>query len=176
MDLSRVSCSVGGLLHRLASRAQIAERAAQASIRSTRSASHAASRRITPTQEINAQYAAFLADFELVEEAYVQSIVNGSSSTITVSATLTAAYTYPSTQMQVDDAAVFGPNGAFTTPVNASASLGGVPIGATYVITGRSGNTLIINTATSSNSNLVQGGSHRIGPEHQPDECRDDLP
>jgi hypothetical protein len=61
--------------------------------------------------------------------------------------------------MQVDDAAVFGPNGAFASPVSASASLGGVPVGAIYVLTGRSGNTLIVNTATSSNSNLVQGAT-----------------
>jgi hypothetical protein len=116
-------------------------------------------RRLTPSQEINAQFASFLADFVVVEEQYVQSIVSGSSSTITVSATLTSSYTYPSTQMQVDNAAVFGANGVFTTPVNASASLGGVPVGATYVLTGRSGNTLIVNTATSSNSNLVQGAT-----------------
>ena len=132
---------------------------------------------VTPTAEINAQFAAFVADFELVEEAYVQAIVSGSTSTITVGATLTAPYTYPSTQMQVDDAAVFGPNGVFTTPVNASASLGVVPVGTTYVLTGRSGNTLIVNTATSSNSNLVQGATLAgSSPEHQPDECRFDLP
>ena len=147
-------------VHRPAQVAAILAQAAHQSIRGSHSAApqHAALR-VTPTAEINAQFAAFLADFVLVEEAYVQSIVNGSTSTITVTANLTAPYTYPSTQMQVDNAAVFGPNGVFTTPVNASASLGGVPVGASYVLTGRSGNTLIINTATSSNSNLAQGAT-----------------
>src|SRR6516165_6218445 len=50
--------------------------------------------RTTPTAEINAQYAAFLADFVQVEDAYVQSIVNGQTSTTTVTATLTEPYTF----------------------------------------------------------------------------------
>lgn len=115
------------------------------------------SRRTPPAAEINAQYQKFATDFAGIERLYVESVVNGSTSTVTVSATLTAPYIYPSTQIQVDNAAVFGPEGVFPTPVSAVASLGGVPLGATYTITGRSGNTLIVDTGSSSNSPLQQG-------------------
>ena len=115
------------------------------------------SQRIPPAAEINYQYQKFLADFAAVEQLYVESLVSGSTSTISVSATLTAPYLASSAQMQVDNASVFGPNGTFATPVSATASLSGVPLGATYVLTGRSGNTLIVDAASSSASPLSQG-------------------
>ena len=59
----------------------------------------------------------------------MESIVNGQTSTTTVTATVTAAYTSPSTTIQVDNAAVFGANGIFSSPINATASLGGIPLG-----------------------------------------------
>ncbi|MGC8644235.1 MAG: hypothetical protein ACP5XB_30615, partial [Isosphaeraceae bacterium] len=121
-------------MHRSAIVSPMAVQAARQAARRAQALAAQHARRITPTAEINAQFAAFLTDFEVVEEQYVQAIVSGSSTTVTVSATLTAPYTYPSTQMQVDNAAVFGQNGVFTTPVTASASLGGVPVGASYVL------------------------------------------
>src|SRR4051794_17605501 len=103
--------------------------------------SHAA--RISPTAEINLQYAAFLADFRNVEQSYIESINSQSSSSVSVSATLTAPYTVTSTLMQVDNASVFGPDGAFGAPVAAVATVNGIPVG-TFVLTGRAGNTLIL--------------------------------
>ena len=41
--------------------------------------------------------------------------------------------------MQVDNATTFGPDGTFATPLNATASVGGVNVG-TFALTGRSGN------------------------------------
>ncbi len=98
-------------------------------------------RRISPTAEINAEYAARVADFVLVEQADIATLASQDTGTATVSATLTAAYAAGSVQMQVDDASVFGPDGIFTTPVTATASVGGVPVG-TFALTGRSGNLL----------------------------------
>ncbi len=122
--------------------------------RTVHAANHA--QRIAPTAEINAEYAAFVSDFTLEETAYLASLTSQSTSTTTVSATLTAAYAAGSVQMQVDNASVFGPNGAFTTPVNATASVGGVPVG-TFALTGRSGNLLLINSAQSSQVSLNSG-------------------
>ena len=120
----------------------------------------------------------FLADFAQVEAAYVESIVNGQTSTTTVTATVTAPYTLSlPPRSQVDNAAVFGANGVFATPINANASLGGIPLGATYVLTGRSGNTLTVNTATLEQFQPAgRDHAHGHGPEQEPDERRDDLP
>jgi hypothetical protein len=115
---------------------------------------HAA--RITPITEINAQYAAFLADFTLVQQAYIESLTSSSTNTITVTATLTAPYTAGSVLMQMDNASVFGPNGTFTTPLNATATFGGITVG-TFVLTGRQGNTLTIDPTKSSLVNLNPG-------------------
>jgi hypothetical protein len=116
----------------------------------------AASRRVPPTAEINAEYAAFTADFAKVEQAYLSTITSQSTNTQTVTATLTAPYLAGSVQMQVDNASVFGPNGTFTSPIAATASVGGVSVG-TFILTGRSANLLLINTAQSSAINLNPG-------------------
>ena len=126
--------------------------------------------RVTPTTAINAQYAAFVADFVEVEQAYVDSLSSGSTNTITVTATLTAPYVAGAVQMQVDNASVFGPTGTFTTPVNATASFGGIPVGS-FVLTGRSGNTLTSSSETESGQ--PESGRDPISqcPEHQPNQC-----
>ena len=100
----------------------------------------AASSRVTPAQEINNQYAQFLAAFQTVAESYVQSLNETSTGTTTVSATLTAPYLAGTASMQVDDAAVFGPAGIFATPITATAQVGSVPVGQ-FVLTGSSANT-----------------------------------
>jgi hypothetical protein len=102
--------------------------------------------RPTPAAEINAQYDAFLADFRTVEQAYIESINSQSANTVSVSAKLTAPYAVTSTLLQVDNASVFGPDGAFGTPVTAFATVNNIPVG-TFVLTGRSGNTLILDPA-----------------------------
>ena len=79
-----------------------------------------------------------MSDFAQVEAAYIASLTSQNTGTATVSATLTAAYAAGSVQMQVDDASVFGPDGIFTTPVTATASVGGVPVG-TFALTGAQG-------------------------------------
>jgi hypothetical protein len=114
------------------------------------------SQRITPTAEINAEYAAFVSDFALVEAAYVNSLTSNGTGSATVTATVTSPYTAGSVQIQVDNASVFGANGTFTSPVNATASVGGVTVG-TFALTGRSGNLLLVNAAQSSQINLSQG-------------------
>jgi hypothetical protein len=157
----RLLLSTGPTPPGIHSTAQVASALAQSAHRSVRS-SHRTQQhpqRVTPTAEVNAQFATFLADFALVESAHVESIVNGQTSTTTVNATVTAPYTAPAATIQVDNAAVFGANGIFATPVNASASLGGIPLGASYLLTGRNGNTLIVNTALSSSTNLPIGAT-----------------
>ena len=69
---------------------------------------------------------------------------------------VTADYTAGSVQIQVDNASVFGANGTFASPINATASVGGVTVG-TFSLTGRSGNLLLVNTAQSSLINLNSG-------------------
>jgi hypothetical protein len=58
--------------------------------------------------------------------------------------------------MQVDNASVFGPNGTFLSPVTATASVGGVVVG-TFILTCRSGNTVVVNPTESSQVNLNPG-------------------
>jgi hypothetical protein len=58
--------------------------------------------------------------------------------------------------MQVNNAAVFGPNGTFPAALTATASVGGVTVG-TFTLTGRSGNILLLDTAQSSPVNLASG-------------------
>ena len=118
---------------------------------------HATVRRVTPAAEINAQYNAFASDFAAVEQLYVTAINEQATGTVTVSTTVTAAYTPPSPLMQVKNASVFFPNGS-TTPVTATATttLGGAPIG-TFYFTGFSGNSLIVNTTLSSPVSLPVG-------------------
>src|SRR5262245_21704336 len=109
---------------------------------------HHAKRR-SPAQEINAQYAAFLAAFRVVEQSYVQSLNQQTSNMIPVSATVTPPYASGSPVMVVDDAAVFGPPGPFNPPVTATAFVGSVSIGQ-FILTGSSGNQLTINISASS--------------------------
>ena len=116
----------------------------------------AASSRVTPAQEINNQYAQFLATFQTVAESYVQSLNETSTGTTTVSATLTAPYLAGTASMQVDDAAVFGPAGIFATPITATAQVGSVPVGQ-FVLTGSSANTLAVHPTLSSAVSLASG-------------------
>ena len=110
---------------------------------------HPHSARVGPAQEINTQYARFLAAFRLVEAAYVSTLNQRTTNTISVSATVTAPYAAGSPVMQVDDAAVFGPAGTFSPAVTATATVGGIPIG-TFVLLGSSGNQLVIDVSKSS--------------------------
>ena len=59
---------------------------------------------------------------------------------------MTSTFTTPSSTIPVDDAAVFGPEGKFNPPVNATAVLGTVSLG-TVTLTGSSGNLLIVGTS-----------------------------
>jgi hypothetical protein len=113
-------------------------------------------KRITPTAAINLEYASFVSDFEQVEAAYIASLTSQSTGSATVFAMVTSDYTAGSVQIQVDNASVFGANGTFASPINATASVGGVTVG-TFSLTGRSGNLLLVNTAQSSLINLNQG-------------------
>jgi hypothetical protein len=114
------------------------------------------SARLTPTQEIDTQYAQFLSDFRKVEQDYIASLSQTSSSTVAVSATVTAPYTAGFPTIQVDDPAVFGPQGTFSTPIVATALVGSVSVGK-FTLTGSSGNLLTINVAQSSNISLDAG-------------------
>jgi len=109
-----------------------------------------AQKRVTPAAEINAQYTAFLTAFNQQLESYVESLNQTSTGTVTVSATVTAAYAAGSPTIVVDDAAVFGPSGTFSTPVLTTATIGSAPPIGTFTLTGSSGNTLTINVADSS--------------------------
>ena len=95
-----------------------------------------------------------------LENSYVQAINDQSSGSVTVSAQLTQPYAAGASAMVVDNASVFGPLGAFTTPVIATATIGGVSNGTQYVFTGRSdSHTLIVNPGQSSQA----APSHRRG-------------
>jgi len=107
-------------------------------------------KRLTPAAEIDAQYTAFLNAFNQQLESYVESLNQTSTGTVTVTATVTAPYAAGSPTIDVDDAAVFGPSGTFTTPVLATATIGSAPPIGTFTLTGSSGNTLTINVADSS--------------------------
>jgi hypothetical protein len=102
-------------------------------------------KRLTPTQKINAAYAAFSLAYKNVLGQYVQAIDEQSSNTVAVSATVTAAYTPPASTIQVDNAAVFGPAGTFNPSVVANAVFGSVSFGQITLL-GSSGNQLIIAT------------------------------
>ena len=81
--------------------------------------------RITPTAEINSEYASFVSDFAQVEAAYTASLNSQSTGSANVSATVTADYTAGSVQIQVDNASVFGPNGTFTSTGERDGKRGG---------------------------------------------------
>jgi hypothetical protein len=68
---------------------------------------------------------------------------------VPVSAAVTAPYTAGAPVILVDDAAVFGPSGTYSTPITATALVGTNPIGQ-FVLTGSSGNQLVIDPSKSS--------------------------
>jgi hypothetical protein len=109
---------------------------------------HHAPLRVGPTQEINQQFAAFLVGFRRQEEAYIRSLTSQSTGMIPVSATVTAPYAAGSPVIQVDDAAVFGPSGTFSSPIPATAVVGTTPIGQ-FTLKGSSGNQLILDLSKS---------------------------
>src|SRR5208337_401795 len=63
--------------------------------------------RVTPAAEIKAQYSAFANDFATVEQLYVNAISEQSTGSVTVTATVTAAYTSGSASIQVSNASAF---------------------------------------------------------------------
>ena len=65
-------------------------------------------------------------------------------------------YTPPSAVIQVDNAAVFGPEGVFTPQVIANAVIGTVSLGQ-FTLSGSSGNNLIVDTTQSANVQLPVG-------------------
>jgi hypothetical protein len=105
---------------------------------------------LNPVAEINVQYAQFLGAFNTVLEAYVTSLEEQSTNTLTVNATVTTAYTAGSPVIEVDDAAVFGPEGTFNPSLLATATLGTAPPIGHFTLTGRSQNSLTINVSQSS--------------------------
>jgi uncharacterized membrane protein YgcG len=115
-------------------------------------------KRLTPTQEINAQYAAFTAAFNNVLTSYVQSINEQSTGFVSVSTTVTGNYTVPPLPsiIAVADASVFGPEGDYGSAVMATALLGSATLG-TVSITGSSGNNLIISPSAGTAISLPQG-------------------
>jgi hypothetical protein len=136
---------------------RVAERDAQiAARRSNHTTASSLPRRLTPTQEINAQYAAFTTSFNNVLDAYVQSINEQSSGTVSVSTTVTTAYTTPNSVIEVADASVFGPEGTYSQPVVAVATIGTVSLGQ-FSIKGSSGNFLILNVGQSTAVNVPAG-------------------
>ena len=113
-------------------------------------------KRLTPKQEINAQYALFTAGFARTLNEYVDSINEESTNDVSVQATETATYTPPSAVIQVDNAAVFGPQGVFSPQVTANAVIGTVSLGQ-FTLSGSSGNLLIVNTTLSPSVELPVG-------------------
>jgi hypothetical protein len=117
-----------------------------------------AHRRLTPTQAINAAYAAFTTAFNNVLNSYVQSIneESGNQTAVPVQAMVTAAYTPPGTFIQVNNAAVFGTEGTYPTPLAANAFIGSVKVGS-FSFSGSSGNLLLINPAMPGTVSLPVG-------------------
>jgi hypothetical protein len=103
-------------------------------------------KRLTPSQAVNAAYAAFTSGYQTVLNDYVNSINEQSSNTVTATAIVTSAFNPPSSVIQVDNAAVFGPEGQFNPPVVASAVLGTTSLGA-VTLSGSSGNLLIVSSS-----------------------------
>ncbi|MGP0068665.1 MAG: hypothetical protein ACLQGP_34325 [Isosphaeraceae bacterium] len=117
--------------------------------------SHTA-RRLTPAQEINAQFAAFLTMLNTVVDAYVASLNEQSTNTVSVTTTVAAPYAAGSPTIQVADASVFGTEGTFSQPVTATASVGNVTIGQ-FSLIGSSANQVIVNLAASSSIPMNTG-------------------
>jgi hypothetical protein len=115
-------------------------------------------KRLTPTQEINTQYAAFTAAFNSVLASYVQSINEQSTGSVSVSTTVTGNYATPPlpSTIAVADASVFGPEGDYSSSVTATALFGTATLG-TVSITGSSGNFIIIAPSAGTATSLPQG-------------------
>jgi hypothetical protein len=113
-------------------------------------------KRLTPSQAVNAAYATFTAGYTKVLNDYVKSIDEQSTSTVTVSATVTSAFTPPSSVIEVDNAAVFGPEGQFNPAVVANAVLGTASLGS-VTLSGSSGNLLIVSSSQPLTTSLPVG-------------------
>ncbi|MDR3622757.1 MAG: hypothetical protein P4L85_25615 [Paludisphaera borealis] len=118
----------------------------------------ARAQRVAPATMINREYAAFLSDFRRVEQSYIAALNDQAAGTTTVTANLVQPYLSGGSQVVVDNASVFGPNGSFAAPVTATVTISGVPNGAYLTLVGRSGNTLIVDPAASSAVNLAASG------------------
>lgn len=120
-------------------------------------ASHA-SKRLTPAEKINKEYANFLTAFNNVLNNYVQSINEQSTGMVSVSTTVEGDYSTPPlpSTILVADASVFGPEGDYSAPVTATAVLGSATLGTVY-ITGSSGNYLIITPSAGTATTLPAG-------------------
>ena len=144
-----------GLAHGEHSAARVEAQAAHAPHHAKAAQTHFA--RLTPSQKINAEYSAFLAAFNQQLDLYVASLSETSSGQAAVSATVTQAYAAGSPVIEVNDGAVFGPAGTFNPTVFATATLGNAPPIGYFYLTGSSGNSVTINTTTSSNVPLPIG-------------------
>jgi hypothetical protein len=117
-----------------------------------------ASRRVPPAAKINGEYASFLADFRKVEQAYIAALNDQAAGVTNVSANLVQPYISGGSQAVVDNASVFGPNGAFSSPITATVTVSGVANGAFLTLVGRNGNTLIVDPSSSSAVSLSGSG------------------
>jgi hypothetical protein len=115
----------------------------------------AASGRVTPAQQVRKLYSQFVTNFQAVENSYVQSLTQQSTSMVTVVTTLTTPYLAGSATMNVQDPAVFG-SPTQASPVTAFAVAGGAQVGVFQII-GTSSTQVAINTTSSSLVNLAQG-------------------
>ncbi len=116
------------------------------------------SRRLTQTQEINAQFAAFTAAFNNVLNAYTQAINEESTGTVSVATTVTVQFTVPDPVIQVSNAAVFGTAGTYPSPVLITPTIGTVALPSFYVTgSSTSGNLLIVSATQPPTTNLPVG-------------------
>ena len=141
-------------------------------------ASHT-SKRLTPTpRRSTKQYANFTMAFNNVVENYVQSINEQSTGKVSVSTTVQGDYSTPPlpSTILVADAAVFGPEGDYSSAVTATAVLGSATLGTVY-ITGSSGNYLIITPASGYGDNAAERDHPGRQRSHLgPNECHVDFP
>ncbi|MGA2705012.1 MAG: hypothetical protein ABSH35_28455 [Isosphaeraceae bacterium] len=118
--------------------------------------------RVTPVAEINAEYCAFMSDFKKVEGYYVTAINEQSSTTVPVTATVTANYpsAFGTGSIQVNDnnASMFFPTGS-TTPVTATATGGNGSVIGTLYLTNFVGNMLLVGHTTPSSLTVPTGST-----------------
>jgi hypothetical protein len=116
-------------------------------------------KRLTPTQEVNLQYATFLNNFNAELVIYAEALTAQSTGFVPVTATVTATYIVNSSaEIQVSNAAVFGPPGPFSysPPLTVSASFGTETF-PSFEVLGSSGNNLIVNPNKPPTTNLPVG-------------------